>query len=165
MRTRLVLFSLALSLSVLQPSCTKKEQPKEATQASTSIAAPAAKTMPTWDQSKRTKGPQGLQWEILTPGKGDKPKTGQTVTVHYAGWLLDGRLFDASVDRKQPFSFVLGRGQVIRGWDLAVADMLPGEIRRVRIPPHIAYGTRGTGAGIIPPNATLVFDIHLISAK
>lgn len=126
---------------------------------------PAPKTMPTWDTTKVKEGSEGIKYIVLRAGNGTRPAAGQTVDVQYSGWLEGGRLFDSSVDRNQKFTFVLARGQVIRGWDLAVADMLPGEIRRVRIPPHIAYGTRGAGAGIIPPNATLVFDIELLGSR
>lgn len=103
-----------------------------------------------------------MKIEKLTTGEGASPKRGDTVTVHYTGWLEDGRKFDSSVDRKQPFSFVLGTGQVIRGWDNGVAGMRVGDKARLTIPPELAYGARGY-PGAIPPNATLIFEVELLS--
>jgi FKBP-type peptidyl-prolyl cis-trans isomerase len=106
----------------------------------------------------------GLQFETLAKGTGPKPKTGDTVKVHYTGWLLNGKKFDSSVDRGQPFEFVLGRGQVIRGWDEGVATMHVGDKVRLTIPPDLGYGARGAG-GVIPPNATLVFEVELLDVR
>ncbi len=106
----------------------------------------------------------GLQIETLAKGTGPTPKTGDTVKVHYTGWLLDGKKFDSSVDRGQPFEFVLGRGQVIRGWDEGVATMHVGDKVRLTIPPDLGYGARGAG-GVIPPNATLVFEVELLDVR
>ena len=106
----------------------------------------------------------GLQIETLAKGTGPKPKTGDTVKVHYTGWLLNGKKFDSSVDRGQPFEFVLGRGQVIKGWDEGVATMHVGDKVRLTIPPDLGYGARGAG-GVIPPNATLVFEVELLDVR
>ena len=103
----------------------------------------------------------GLQIEKLAEGTGATPKPGDRVTVHYTGWLTDGRKFDSSVDRKQPFVFTIGRGQVIRGWDEGVATMRVGDKVRLTIPPEMGYGARGAG-GVIPPNATLIFEVELL---
>lgn len=100
--------------------------------------------------------------EDITVGTGAEAKAGDTVTVHYTGWLTDGTQFDSSLDRSQPFQFVLGQGQVIPGWDQGVAGMKVGGQRRLTIPPDLGYGAAGAG-GVIPPNATLVFEVELLS--
>lgn len=127
------------------------EQPKE------------TKTM-----SKITRTSSGLGYEVLTPGTGPKPTVGQTVTVHYSGYLdKDGELgkkFDSSVDRGQPFSTQIGVGRVIAGWDQGLLDMQVGETRRLYIPSNLGYGARGAGAAI-PPNANLIFDVELIAVR
>jgi FKBP-type peptidyl-prolyl cis-trans isomerase len=103
-----------------------------------------------------------LKMEILVAGTGPQPKEGETVTVHYTGCFTDGRKFDSSVDRREPFTFVLGAGQVIRGWDLGVARMKVGDKVKLTLPPALAYGAGGY-PGVIPPNATLVFEVELLS--
>jgi FKBP-type peptidyl-prolyl cis-trans isomerase len=103
----------------------------------------------------------GLQIEKLADGQGAAPKTGDRVTVHYTGWLTDGQKFDSSRDRGQPFVFTIGRGQVIRGWDEGVATMRVGDKVRLTIPPELGYGARGAG-GVVPPNATLIFEVELL---
>jgi FKBP-type peptidyl-prolyl cis-trans isomerase len=105
-----------------------------------------------------------LQIETITAGTGRAPQAGQRVSVHYTGWLTDGTKFDSSRDRGQPFEFVLGRGQVIAGWDQGVARMTIGEKARLTIPPDLGYGERGAG-GVIPPNATLIFEVEVLGAK
>lgn len=105
-----------------------------------------------------------LQVEILQNGDGAEAKAGQTVSVHYTGWLTDGTKFDSSVDRGQPFGFPLGAGRVIKGWDEGVVGMKVGEKRRLTIPASMGYGARGAG-GAIPPNATLVFEVELLGVN
>ena len=107
----------------------------------------------------------GLKYTDLVTGKGPMPKKGQTVKVHYVGTLTDGKKFDSSRDRGQPFSFPLGEGQVIPGWDEGVATMRVGGRRKLVIPPKLGYGEAGAGGGVIPPNATLVFDIELLGIQ
>lgn len=102
-----------------------------------------------------------LQIEELQPGDGPQPQQGDNVSVHYTGWLVDGTKFDSSVDRGQPFQFRLGVGQVIAGWDQGVATMSVGQKVKLTIPPEMGYGARGAG-GVIPPNATLVFEVELL---
>ena len=99
--------------------------------------------------------------ERLTAGAGPNPKAGQVVVVHYTGRLTNGTKFDSSVDRKEPFEFVLGQGQVIEGWDRGLAQMQKGEKARLTIPPEMGYGAQGY-PGVIPPNATLVFEVELL---
>jgi FKBP-type peptidyl-prolyl cis-trans isomerase FkpA len=103
-----------------------------------------------------------MKIETIAAGKGATPKQGDTVAVHYTGWLTDGTKFDSSVDRDEPFSFVLGAGQVIQGWDQGVAGMRVGDKARLTIPPALAYGEQGY-PGAIPPNATLIFEVELLS--
>ncbi len=102
-----------------------------------------------------------LEIEDQIVGDGEEAVAGQTVEVHYTGWLTDGTKFDSSHDRDQTFSFKLGGGQVIAGWDQGVAGMKIGGSRKLTIPPEMGYGERGAG-GVIPPNATLVFKVELI---
>jgi FKBP-type peptidyl-prolyl cis-trans isomerase FkpA len=106
----------------------------------------------------------GLLIEELIVGSGEEATAGRKVSVHYTGWLTDGKKFDSSKDRGEAFDFPLGRGQVIRGWDEGVAGMKVGGKRKLTIPPNLAYGTRGAG-GVIPPNATLVFEVELLGLK
>jgi FKBP-type peptidyl-prolyl cis-trans isomerase FkpA len=106
----------------------------------------------------------GLQIEDLRPGTGMEASAGKTVTVHYVGTLTDGTKFDSSRDRGKGFGFKLGAGQVIKGWDQGVAGMKVGQLRKLTIPPELAYGTRGFPP-VIPPNSTLVFEVELLEVK
>ncbi len=106
----------------------------------------------------------GLIIEDTLIGSGEIAETGRTVSVHYTGWLTDGSKFDSSRDRNEPFSFSLGRGHVIKGWDVGVANMRVGGKRKLTIPPEMGYGARGAG-GVIPPNATLVFEVELLGVE
>jgi FKBP-type peptidyl-prolyl cis-trans isomerase len=105
-----------------------------------------------------------LKIEDLVVGNGAEAVKGKQVSVHYTGWLTDGKKFDSSKDRGQPFQFALGRGQVIRGWDDGVAGMKVGGKRKLTIPPELGYGSAGAG-GVIPPDATLVFEVELLGVK
>jgi FKBP-type peptidyl-prolyl cis-trans isomerase FkpA len=116
-----------------------------------------------------TTTPSGLQYEDTATGSGEAASAGDQVTVHYTGWLHDpaapngrGKKFDSSKDRGDPFDFPLGGGRVIRGWDEGVQGMQVGGTRVLTIPPELGYGARGAG-GVIPPNATLVFEVELLS--
>ncbi len=138
------------------------------------ISMPACFSREGKDMNKRVTLPSKLQYEIIKPSEnasGKSPAKGNVVTVHYTGWLADkdgnpmmDKKFDSSVDRGQPFQFVIGVGQVIKGWDEGVMLMKEGEKRRLVIPAELGYGARGAGA-VIPPNATLVFDVELLNVK
>ena len=106
----------------------------------------------------------GLKIDTSKEGNGVKPKAGQTVTVHYDGQLTNGTTFDSSRKRNRPFQFQIGKGMVIPGWDQGVMGMSVGQKARLTIPPNLGYGERGAG-GVIPPNATLVFDIELLDIQ
>jgi peptidylprolyl isomerase len=112
--------------------------------------------------------PSGLQIEDNKAGTGATPRTGQTCVMHYTGWLYEngqkGKKFDSSVDRGEPFEFPIGTGRVIKGWDEGVATMKVGGKRTLIIPPALGYGARGAG-GVIPPNATLIFEVELLGVK
>ena len=111
-----------------------------------------------------TTTPSGLQYKDLVVGTGEGARAGATAVVHYTGWLMDGTKFDSSLDRGVPFEFVIGRGQVISGWDEGVGSMNVGGKRELIIPPDLGYGDRGAG-GVIPPGATLKFEVELIELR
>ena len=115
-----------------------------------------------------TTTPSGLSFEDTQVGEGASPSKGQTCVMHYTGWLWDGKSkgakFDSSVDRGRPFTFPIGQGRVIRGWDEGVADMKVGGKRTLIIPPSLGYGAAGAG-GVIPPNATLLFEVELLELR
>ena len=113
--------------------------------------------------------PSGLQYEDTVVGTGPSPQKGQKCVMHYTGWLwvngAKGKKFDSSVDRGDPFPFPLGMGRVIKGWDEGVASMKVGGKRTLLIPPQLAYGAGGAGGGLIPPNATLLFEVELLRVE
>jgi FKBP-type peptidyl-prolyl cis-trans isomerase len=141
-------------------ACTKKT---EETPASAVGTAPESKES---KESKQTPvaDVKELKIEDLKVGTGAEAVAGKKVSVHYTGWLTDGKKFDSSVDRGEPFKFNLGAGQVIQGWDKGVAGMKVGGKRKLTIPSQLGYGERGAG-GVIPPNATLVFDVELLGVE
>ncbi len=148
--------TLLLTGTMLLPGCGSAEKEQNQKNQQTESAP----------KMTRQKTASGLEYEITKPGTGESPKTGQKVTVHYTGWLLEdgkkGVQFDSSVDRGRPFTFIIGKGQVIKGWDEGVATMKVGEKRTLIIPAALGYGATGAGA-LIPGNATLVFDVELLS--
>jgi peptidylprolyl isomerase len=151
---------LILTLALLTPGAAFAGPPAEApkkTEAPKVAAPPAAAPEVQVSES-------GLKWKVLKSGTGRRPSTGETVVVHYTGWLTTGKKFDSSVDRDKPFLFVLGQGQVIPGWDEGVGKMRVGDKFQLIIPPELAYGRRGAG-GVIPPDSTLIFDVELLGVK
>jgi FKBP-type peptidyl-prolyl cis-trans isomerase FkpA len=162
-------YALVLALAVLGTACSQSEAPKQdqatAPQSSPAATTATASTQPTIAAPTQTGATvTELQKEDSKIGTGDEAVAGKRVTVHYTGWLTDGTKFDSSKDRGQPFTFQLGGGQVIKGWDQGVAGMKVGGIRKLTIPPDLGYGARGAG-GVIPPNATLVFEVELLGVN
>lgn len=147
-RTSVALFALFLS------ACGSDAEPK----------AGAAAAGFEVDSAALTKTASGLQYQDMVAGTGPEATPGQTAVVHYTGWLTDGTKFDSSRDRGQPFSFPLGGGQVIAGWDEGVAGMKVGGRRKLVIPPDLGYGAMGSPP-VIPASATLVFDVELVDVK
>lgn len=146
----IVLLLLIVAISI--PACSQKEA-KTVTE---KVAEPQATT-------GAVKTASGLSYTDLVKGTGAAPTSGKQVTVHYTGWLEDGKKFDSSVDRGQPFVFRIGAGEVIPGWDEGVISMKVGGKRKLVIPSHLGYGPSGAG-GVIPPNATLIFEVELLDA-
>jgi len=114
--------------------------------------------------AKKIKTRSGLVYQDLVKGTGKSASAGKTVKVHYTGWLADGTKFDSSIDRNEPYTFVLGKGDVIKGWDEGIISMKIGGKRRLIIPPKLGYGKEGAG-NMIPPNATLIFEVELLEIE
>lgn len=151
---RVVTVALVFS-SLIMFACTKSEPVAPAGTVAQDAAAPA---------SAMKKTASGLQYEDLVAGSGNSPSPGKQVTVHYTGWLTNGTKFDSSLDKNQPFTFTIGKGEVVPGWDEGVMSMKLGGKRKLIIPPELGYGTSGSGR-VIPPNATLVFEVILMDIR
>lgn len=160
MKIRYLPFAILATLTI--NGCTASDNSK-VTQVAPQAPAPAATQAPAASNAARTT-PSGLMIETLATGTGAAAAPGDTVSVHYTGWLTNGTKFDSSRDRNEPFNFKLGAGQVIPGWDEGVAGMQPGGKRRLTVPAQLAYGARGAG-GIIPPNAVLIFEVEYLGVK
>jgi peptidylprolyl isomerase len=157
-------WSEPMAVETVAASATEPTTPTQIAQAAADLMEPDATTedetaMDPSDALMTTDS--GLQYRDIVEGTGAMPQPGQRVTVHYVGTLEDGTQFDSSRDRGRPFSFTIGVGQVIRGWDEGVATMRVGGRRQLIIPSELGYGPRGAG-GVIPPNATLLFDVELL---
>lgn len=154
--------ALLCALALAAPAALSQE--KAAPKAAPATEAPAAAKK----ESKMVKTESGLGYEDLVVGTGPSPEPGQTCVMHYTGWLWvneeKGAKFDSSVDRGRPFEFPIGRGRVIKGWDEGVATMKVGGKRTLLIPPQLGYGDRGAG-NVIPPGATLLFEVELLGVK
>jgi len=147
--------ALALSASALLLQAQQKSAP---------APKPPSTAAPTPVTGDPTVTKSGLKYWDIKVGEGAEAVKGKRVRVHYTGWLTNGKKFDSSVDRGQPFEFQLGAGQVIRGWDEGVAGMKVGGKRQLNLKPQLAYGSQGAG-GVIPPNATLIFDVELLGVR
>ena len=151
--------SLVIALAI-----TSVGQTKKATAPAKKAAAAPAAGGPIIVTGDPVTTPSGLKYWNIRVGTGSKAIDGMNVMVHYTGWLANGKKFDSSVDRKQPFQFTMGRGQVIPGWEEGVTGMRAGGRRQLLVPPALAYGTSGFGTSI-PPGATLIFDIQLLAVN
>jgi peptidylprolyl isomerase len=146
-----IIIVLLLVAAVAIPACSQKE----------GATPPAGGKQVLPAAAKPVTTPSGLTYVDLAVGNGPAPTPGKPVKVHYTGWLENGTKFDSSVDRGQPFVFTIGAGEVIPGWDEGVMTMKAGGKRKLIIPPQLGYGAAGAG-GVIPPNATLVFEVELL---
>lgn len=150
--TKLCGLILTLAAALLAQTSSHKATPARVPNTST----------PTKVTGEGVKTDSGLQYWDIKVGTGDEAKNGDKVKVHYTGWFTSGKKFDSSVDAQQPYTFTLGQGNVIKGWDEGVAGMKVGGKRQLRIPPELAYGEQGY-KNIIPPNSTLIFDVQLLA--
>lgn len=171
---RIVALVVALVLALVVCGCKAQQPETEAVEAESveSESPEATEEVDAVDVARKLGTPtenevvtmdSGLEYIDVKVGEGAEAKAGQTVSVHYTGWLVDGSKFDSSVDRGQPFEFPLGGGSVIKGWDEGVAGMKIGGVRKLIIPSDLGYGSRG--AGLIPPNSTLIFEVELLGVK
>lgn len=161
MRNILISFGIMLVCVLVLVLAQFNQQPTSALAEQVNQKKPAPTKVNQMSDDKVITTDSGLKYTEIKEGTGATPQKGQTVTVHYTGTLEDGTKFDSSRDRGQPFSFKLGVGQVIKGWDEGLSTMKVGERRKLIIPPDLGYGARGAG-GVIPPNATLIFDVELL---
>ncbi|HLY92024.1 MAG TPA: FKBP-type peptidyl-prolyl cis-trans isomerase [Candidatus Angelobacter sp.] len=164
MRSLTVVAMLALATLLIAQAGKKASSGTQKTGTAKASAAPDKSAGPAKVTGDPVTTPSGLKYWDLKKGTGATAVKGKTVKVHYTGWLTDGKEFDSSYDLGEPIEFGLGSGRVIKGWDEGIAGMKVGGRRQLHIPPELGYGSRGAGSAI-PPNATLIFDVELISAK
>jgi FKBP-type peptidyl-prolyl cis-trans isomerase len=158
------LFVLAVVTVVTASGCTKKEEVKTTdTTTTTQASNPGTTAAMTGSSPAANAAAPKVEMQDSVVGKGAEAVNGKSVTVHYTGTLKDGTKFDSSVDRKEPFTFTLGAGQVIKGWEQGILGMKVGGKRKLTIPPELAYGANAVGA--IPANSTLIFDVELLEVK
>lgn len=152
------LFATIAALAALSAKSSAQKSAPEAKAGSNPASGPAKVT------GKPHRTASDVEYWDLQVGTGKTAVAGKTLSMHYTGWLTNGKKFDSSHDRNQPFQFTLGAGEVIKGWDEGIAGMKVGGKRQLKIPPAAGYGSRGA-AGVIPPNATLIFDVELLDVK
>ncbi len=157
-RTIMIIAALTLASPVVAHADDKKAAPARKKAAKKAKKKGAKKEAKKEAAKKEHSSQSGLKWTVLKEGKGERPKRGDRVVVHYTGWLTNGKKFDSSRDRGSKFKFKVGVGQVIKGWDEGVMRMRPGDRFKFTIPAKLAYGERGIGP--IPPNSTLIFDVE-----
>lgn len=162
---RWLLVGLSALLVMALSGCGGQEsQPQTTEPEATETEQPSVDESPTTPPATEEEATE-LKIEDKKKGTGAEATAGKTVTVHYTGWLTDGTKFDSSKDSGQPYTFPLGQGQVIPGWDQGVQGMKVGGVRKLTIPPALGYGEQGAGGGVIPPNATLIFEVELLDVQ
>ena len=172
MQTRWFVLALVLAAAMFAVGCQREQQtaqpavPAEGEAADMSGADPetAARALGTVTENEVVTAESGLRYIDVKEGEGAVAKSGDTAVVHYTGWLVNGTKFDSSVDRGQPYRFSLGAGRVIKGWDEGVAGMKVGGVRKLIVPADLAYGGSGRPP-VIPPNATLIFEVELLGVE
>lgn len=161
----MVMAALVGALSLTGCKSTAEEPPATTPAETPATETPATETPAASETGSKTADVTVLKIEDIKVGTGPEAKNGDTVSVQYTGWLTDGTKFDSSRDAGQPFEFQLGSGMVIKGWDVGIAGMKVGGIRKLTIPADMGYGDQGAGGGVIPPGATLVFEVELLAIK
>ena len=165
MISKFLVLALTMSTAAVIFAQTSPKQTAPRKRPVTVVSARPNTKAPTKVTGDGVKTESGLQYWDIVVGTGKVAKEGDGVRVHYTGWLTNGKKFDSSVDGGRPFTFVLGNGEVIKGWDEGVAGMKVGGKRQLHIPPDLGYGENGTPDGTIPPNSTLIFEVQLLSIQ